>query len=111
MKTILKTYARKSDATKLANKMNATKAGHIVKQEGETYSVYAPPTTPPKLRKSLVDSPVQYVWAICDEFYKHAVASGVPISRKRVIGFCLEQGVAFNTARTQYQSWKQTRGI
>lgn len=43
--------------------------------------------------------PCKSVWAIADEM-KGA-------RRKDVIAACVEKGIAYNTARTQYQQWYQ----
>jgi uncharacterized protein (DUF779 family) len=51
---------------------------------------------------STVESPVKRVWAIAD--------SMPDAKRKDVIAACVEQGIAFYTARTQYQKWKQNQG-
>lgn len=47
--------------------------------------------------RSTVDSPVKKVWAI---------ANSMPNERRKmVIAACVEAGVAYSTARTQYQHW------
>lgn len=51
--------------------------------------------------KSSVASPVQQVWAVADSMPE--------AKRKDIIAACVEQGIAFFTARTQYQKWKQSR--
>lgn len=50
------------------------------------------------LRKSSAANPVEVVWNLCD---KHKDKR-----RKDVIELCVRAGVAFYTARTQYQLWK-----
>ncbi len=50
---------------------------------------------------STVESPVKRVWAIAD--------SMPDAKRKDVIAACVEEGIAFFTARTQYQKWKQNQ--
>jgi hypothetical protein len=50
---------------------------------------------------STVESPVKRVWAIAD--------SMPDAKRKDVIAACIEEGIAFFTARTQYQKWKQNQ--
>ena len=168
---IIKEYARKSDATKLANKLNKeTEVGrHEVKtRKSGKFAVYdlKPPvgkkaakksssskpktvkrapsaaatsssasakatdkkelttrdelprekTNPvgdinPLRGKSTIQSPVSQVWEICEGFYKESEKRGEKISRKRVIDFCVSQGIAFYTARTQYQAWKTAQNI
>lgn len=51
--------------------------------------------------KSTVASPVGRVWAIAD--------SMPGAKRKDIVAACVEQGIAFFTARTQYQKWNQAR--
>lgn len=51
--------------------------------------------------KSSVANPVQQVWAVADAMPE--------AKRKDIIAACVEQGIAFFTARTQYQKWKQSR--
>ena len=56
----------------------------------------------PSLRgKSTVESPVARVWDIADRMK----AENPEVRRKDVIAACQAEGVAFYTARTQYQSW------
>lgn len=60
------------------------------------------PTPVVKTRNaSTVESPVKRVWAIAD--------SMPDAKRKDVIAACVEEGIAFFTARTQYQKWKQNQ--
>lgn len=60
----------------------------------------APETADGKDRnKSCIENPCQLVWNIADEM------EGA--RRKDVIEACVKAGVAFYTARTQYQLWKQ----
>lgn len=49
--------------------------------------------------ESTTERPCKSVWAIADEM-KGA-------RRKDVIAACVEKGIAYNTARTQYQQWYQ----
>lgn len=58
----------------------------------------APPTESTPRNKSSVANPVQQVWAVADAMPE--------AKRKDIIAACVEQGVAFFTARTQYQKWK-----
>jgi hypothetical protein len=63
------------------------------------------PGTPKKHReyvhRSTVDSPTKLVWHIADEM----IAKNPEVARKTVIAECVKQGIAFYTARTQYQQW------
>ena len=55
----------------------------------------------PKLNKSEIERPCDRVWAIADEMKGSR--------RKNVIAACVAAGIAYYTARTQYQQWKQTK--
>ena len=57
--------------------------------------------TPKQRNKSSASNPVQLVWTMGD--------SMPTAKRKEIIAACVELGVAFFTARTQYQKWKQAR--
>lgn len=50
---------------------------------------------------STVASPVKRVWEIAD--------SMPGAKRKEIIAECIAQGIAFYTARTQYQKWSQNK--
>lgn len=50
-----------------------------------------------KINKSTTSKPCSLVWEICEQM-KGA-------KRKEVLAACVEQGVAYYTARTQYQQW------
>lgn len=54
-----------------------------------------------KLVKSSVDNPVQLVWNIADRMWGER--------RKDIIAECVRQGVAYNTARTQYQAFYKVK--
>lgn len=59
--------------------------------------------------KSEVESPCTLVWETAEEQLNISLAEGTKLSRKAVIEKCVEAGVAYNTARTQYQLWFQSR--
>lgn len=63
--------------------------------------------TKPIRRKSIVDWPTQLVWEVADQMFNDAAKEGRKLRRKDVITKCVELGIAFYTARTQYQLWKQ----
>lgn len=54
-----------------------------------------------RLRKSTIESPSKRVWEIADQMK----AANPNVRRKDVIAACVEQGIAYYTARTQYQLW------
>ncbi len=53
--------------------------------------------------RSSLEKPTKKVWHIADKM------KGQP--RKDVIAECRRQGIAFGTARTQYQEWKKANGL
>src|SRR5574343_346636 len=55
--------------------------------------------------KSDIELPTKRVWHIADEMK----AKDPAVRRKDVIAECVRQGVAFYTARTQYQQWLQVQ--
>lgn len=51
--------------------------------------------------------PTKLVWAIADDMVASAKAANLPVpTRKEVLAECERRGIAFYTARTQYQVWK-----
>ena len=61
----------------------------------------------PIVRKSVVTNPVHAAWDIFDNLLaKSKQPGGAPLRRKDAIAYAVDHGVAFYTARTQYQSWK-----
>ena len=64
----------------------------------------APKTTMIKVEpvaKSTADRPCKLVWAIADAMF----GANPDTRRKDVLEACVNRGVAFYTARTQYQQW------
>lgn len=60
----------------------------------------------PHTKASSVILPVKTVWHIADEMFRKAEEAGEPQPRRKdVISECVQRGVAFYTARTQYQQW------
>lgn len=60
--------------------------------------------------KSTIERPTKYVWHVADEMFNTAQEQGDDQPRrKEVIEECVRRGVAYNTARTQYQQWWQCR--
>lgn len=52
-------------------------------------------------RKSSIEKPTKTVWRIADEMKK----ANKDVRRKEVIDECVKRGIAYYTARTQYQQW------
>lgn len=48
-------------------------------------------------RESTIIRPCKRVWAIAD--------ANIGKKRKEIISLCVAEGIAYNTARTQYQQW------
>jgi len=65
---------------------------------------FGPAIEPVKAKVSTIERPCRAVWVIADEL----TAAG-PTSRKAIIEECVKRGVAFYTARTQYQQWRALR--
>lgn len=78
---------------KPAKAAKATKPG-----KGTTKRSTTPSAPVERLRESTVANPVKTVWKIADSMRN--------AKRKDVITKCVAEGVAFYTARTQYQLWK-----
>lgn len=55
-------------------------------------------------RKSTLDSPVKRCWQI---FEDAKVQLGPKFCRKLAIDIALKKGIAYYTARTQWQEWRQ----
>lgn len=54
---------------------------------------------------STIERPTKAVWHIADEMS----AANPQVRRKDVIAECVRRGIAFYTARTQYQQWLQVK--
>jgi hypothetical protein len=64
--------------------------------------------TPPKVervRESTIEKPTKAVWTIADEMK----AVNPNVTRKAIVDECIRRGVAFYTARTQYQRWAKSK--
>lgn len=71
------------------------------------------PLPDPALRgKSEVDGPVAAVWAHAEIRFISAADAGEPKPRRKdIVDECVQDGIAYYTARTQYQAWyKATDG-
>lgn len=64
------------------------------------------PKTPkiPLIRESTIERPCKRVWHIADEM-KDAAGGLEKLRRKDVLARCVADGIAYYTARTQYQLW------
>jgi hypothetical protein len=70
-------------------------------QAEEVQQPEAPAPVAKERKASTVEKPTRKVWEIAD--------SMPGAKRKDIIAACVEQGIAFFTARTQYQKWKQNQ--
>lgn len=52
-------------------------------------------------KESVIDNPVKMVWEIADRMWGQR--------RKDIIEECVKQGIAYNTARTQYQAFYKVK--
>lgn len=57
------------------------------------------------INHSTIERPTKTVWHIADEMF----AANPQVRRKDVIAECVNRGIAFYTARTQYQQWLATK--
>lgn len=55
------------------------------------------------LKESSINNPVKTVWRIADELWGQ--------KRKDIIAACVDAGIAYNTARTQYQAFYQIKKL
>jgi hypothetical protein len=105
--TLAKTYKAKSSAKRAAIKINskaAFEAGSIeLNAAGQFYFKPAVKKQAPTLgqvtNKSTVDSPCAMVWEIAGKMEGSR--------RKDIIAACEKAGIAFYTARTQYQKYRE----
>ena len=58
----------------------------------------------PHTRESTIERPCKQVWHIADAMAK-AAGGHDKLKRKEVLARCVASGIAFYTARTQYQLW------
>lgn len=76
--------------------------------EEATQAIEAPAkgeAKPEVKHKSDIERPTKTVWHIADEMS----AANPQVRRKEVIAECVRRGIAFYTARTQYQQWLATK--
>ena len=112
MKTLnneVKTYAIKSSAIRWTKKnigADYKEKGTIEKGEDGFFGFVPTPVKEPTIvakkeivHKSTIGSPCRVVWDIAEEM------EGA--KRKDVLAACVEAGVAFYTARTQYQKYRE----
>jgi len=59
------------------------------------------PTQTPRniLRKSKIESPCGHVWAVAPKLYEKGLKRG------QIIDQLIDDGIAYHTAKTQYQLW------
>ena len=125
-----KTYSSKSNARRAANaelsKKHDLSKAQVREREGDLYSINKtddgytweeiipePETTKkrsgptekdiPHRHKSEVEKPVQAVFNIASEMKQ----DNPDVTRKEIIAECVNRGIAFYTARTQYYYWKK----
>lgn len=107
-----KSYSNKSNARRAARRQFDDSQYELVKLEDGTWTfnelkpepvetVKAKYRAPVNLRRSEIDGPVAAVWAIAE----HLLAENPEIRRRDVIAYCEKEGIATNTARTQYQAY------
>lgn len=103
----MKLYAIKSSAHRAAKQAGYEKGQYeIIEQDGQFgfRPIEAPAkgkAKPEIKRKSDIERPTKAVWHIADEMF----TANPQVRRKDVIAECVYRGIAFYTARTQYQQW------
>lgn len=55
----------------------------------------------PRIHRSTVENPSKLVWEIAERMHQE----NPKVARKEVLAECVNQGIAYYTARTQYQVW------
>ncbi len=106
MNNATKTYSTKATAVRGATRQGLKADSYTVEPQGDKFvlklkgSKGRTKLVIPMLRASTIVRPTKKVWHIADEM-KGA-------TRQQVIAECVKRGIAFYTARTQYQSWKST---
>lgn len=85
--------AAKKAATKKATKAPAKKATAKAPKAGATYAELKAADK----GESRIENPVFEMWTLCDKMQNSR--------RKDVIAAAVAKGIAFGTARTQYQHW------
>jgi hypothetical protein len=59
----------------------------------------------PKLHRSTIEGPTKAVWHIAEEMH----TANPNVRRTEVTAECVRRGIAFFTARTQYQQWRTAK--
>lgn len=90
------------ETPKKAPAKKASKVEKPAKVEKPTKAIAAPVEV---LHKSEIERPTKAVWHIADEMSD----ANPDVRRKDVIAECVRRGIAFYTARTQYQQWLATK--
>lgn len=121
--TEVKVYSNKSNAIRAARKtMRLKEHEYIIAEVDGGYEIELTQTEQTKakvqktdangnviiqghpwIRKSEIVKPTKQVWHIADEM----LAANPEVTRKEVIAECIKRGIAFYTARTQFQLWSQ----
>jgi len=103
VKSLGKEEFEKGSVVQVGDKWGFEPAPVVVKEEKptetKTVTVRTQKDLTPERRASNAVNPCQLVWAIAEEM----LAQGA--KRKDIIAECEKQGVAFYTARTQYQKY------
>jgi len=104
----MKLYSVKSSAHRAAKQAGLTKDQYeIIEVDGKfgfqpiEVAEAKGKAKPAIKRKSDIARPTKAVWHIADEMF----AANPQVRRKDVIAECVRRGIAFYTARTQYQQW------
>lgn len=96
----MKLYTVKSSAHRAAKQAGFKKDQYVIVEVDGKFG-FQPKAKPDIKRKSDIAHPTKAVWHIADEMF----AANPQVRRKDVIAECVRRGIAFYTARTQYQQW------
>lgn len=101
-----KTKAKQKPKAKAPGKGKAKKPAEKPKAKAKAAKPKAKAAKQEDIRRaSEIENPVQHVWNVCEEMY----AADNNVRRRDILARLDGEGVAFYTARTQYQRWYAAR--
>lgn len=98
--------ATEADITAMEKQADEQLAAQLNEEAAQAIEAPAKGKAKPEVKhKSDIERPTKTVWHTADEM----VAANPQVRRKDVIAECVKRGIAFYTARTQYQQWLATK--
>lgn len=98
--------ATEADIAAMEKQADAQLAAQLNEEAAQAIEAPAKGKAKPEVKhKSDIERPTKTVWHIADEMS----AANPQVRRKDVIAECVRRGIAFYTARTQYQQWLATK--